>query len=237
MENVISRTGRVHAFMDFMDLTAKVNVHSISWVTLAWTMVTAIVHQDLTYQRVQKIVSPLVQNALTAVPAPYARLEKYGQFDDQECQCNGNGCDILNGDCTVKICPKTCTSCDDNECCNECTEGRYQQTEETNSGSVIGGAVGGVLGVCIVVALVVVVLVLKKKGIVRKENKKTYEDISPGRSQDEPYTTLAVATMTEYEISDSEPRSETTIEGEDNRVYYNDERAYYKNIGGNIHKT
>ncbi|WAR16115.1 hypothetical protein MAR_030709 [Mya arenaria] len=68
-----------------------------------------------------------------------------------------------------------------------CGDGRNQQTEETNSGSVIGGAVGGVLA--------------------------------------------------EYEIPDSEPRSELTIEGEDNRVYYNDERTYYKNVGGNVHKT
>ncbi|WAR15961.1 hypothetical protein MAR_030555 [Mya arenaria] len=65
-----------------------------------------------------------------------------------------------------------------------CGDDHNQQTEETNSGSVIGGAVGA-----------------------------------------------------EYEIPDSEPRSELTIEGEDNRVYYNDERAYYKNVGGNVHKT
>ncbi|XP_052764642.1 uncharacterized protein LOC128206310 isoform X2 [Mya arenaria] len=118
-----------------------------------------------------------------------------------------------------------------------CGDDRNQQTEKTHSGSVIGGAVGGVLGVCVVVALVVVVLVLKKKGIIWKESKKTYEDISSGRSQDEPYTTLAAASTTEYELPDSEPRSELTIEGEDNRVYYNDERAYYKNVGGNVHKT
>ncbi|XP_052765819.1 uncharacterized protein LOC128207046 isoform X3 [Mya arenaria] len=111
------------------------------------------------------------------------------------------------------------------------TEGHNQQTEEITSSSVIGGAVGGVLGVCAIVALVVVVLVLKRKGIIWKEKKKTYEDISPGKSKDEPYTTLAVASTTEYEIPDSEPRSELTIEGEDNRVYYNDEGAYYKNVG------
>ncbi|XP_052764652.1 uncharacterized protein LOC128206316 [Mya arenaria] len=74
-----------------------------------------------------------------------------------------------------------------------CGDGRNQHTEETTSDSVIGGAVGGVLGVCAVVELVVVVLVLKEKGIIWKESKNTYEDISPGRSQDEPYTTLAVA--------------------------------------------
>ncbi|XP_052765781.1 multiple epidermal growth factor-like domains protein 10 [Mya arenaria] len=178
---------------------------------------------------------------------------------DEMCsQENGhciNGC-IPNyyGSTCENVCSKNCvgstteSKCDSNGMCiNGCidgfigdtctTEGHNQQTEETNSGSVIGGTVGGVIGVCIVVALVVVVLVLKKKGIVRKESKKTYEDISPGKIQDEPYTTLAVESTTEYEIPDSEARSELTIEGEDNRVYYNDEMAYYKNIGGNVHKT
>ncbi|XP_052764631.1 uncharacterized protein LOC128206302 [Mya arenaria] len=158
----------------------------------------------------------------------------FGTKCDQECSqgcrnSSGTICDLEGtclGGCTEGYLGQRCFS-----------DGRNQQTEETHSGSVIGGAVGGVLGVCAVVALVVVVLVLKKKGIIWKESKKTYEDISPGRSQDEPYTTLASASTTEYEIPDSEPRSELTIEGEDNRVYYNDERAYYKNVGGNVHKT
>ncbi|WAR15931.1 hypothetical protein MAR_030525 [Mya arenaria] len=138
----------------------------------------------------------------------------FGTICDQECskRCRNNSGVICNidgaclGGCVEGYFGKRCKS-----------DGRYQQTEETNSGSVIGGAVGGVLGV--------------------KESKETYEDISPGRSQDEPYTTLASASTTEYEIHDSEPRSELTIEGEDNRVYYNDERVYYKNVGGNVHKT
>ncbi|XP_052764078.1 multiple epidermal growth factor-like domains protein 10 [Mya arenaria] len=155
----------------------------------------------------------------------------HGHQCEFECNCEF-GCDQLQGHCLNEACPINCNgTCDvSSQTCYSCNrDGRNQQTEETHSGSVIGGAVGGVLGVCAVVALVVVVLVLKKKGIIWKESKKTYEDISPGRSQDEPYTTLASASTTEYEIPDSEPRSELTIEGEDNRVYYNDERAYYKN--------
>ncbi|WAR15917.1 hypothetical protein MAR_030511 [Mya arenaria] len=45
------------------------------------------------------------------------------------------------------------------------------------------------------------------------------------------------ACLNQVRNTDSETRSELTIEGEDNRVYYNDERAYYKNVGGNVHKT
>ncbi|XP_052764654.1 multiple epidermal growth factor-like domains protein 10 isoform X2 [Mya arenaria] len=190
----------------------------------------------------------------------------YGDFCNTTCSsaCSTNGCERQTGSCfgcipnyygstCENVCSENCANstteskCDSKGKCisgcidgftgDTCTTGRSQQTEETNSGSVIGGAVGGVLGVCAVVALVVVVLVLKKKGILWKESKKTYEDITPERSKDEPYTTLAAASTTEYELPDSEPRSELTIEGEDNGVYYNDERAYYKNVGGNVHKT
>ncbi|XP_052764661.1 multiple epidermal growth factor-like domains protein 10 [Mya arenaria] len=166
----------------------------------------------------------------------------FGIFCSETCSpyCLGNKCERESGVCLNgcsdgyfgakcdQECSKGCrnssgTICDlEGTCLGGCTkgylgqrcfsDGRNQQTEETNSGSVIGRAVGGVLGVCVVVALVVVVLVLKKKGIIWKESKKTYEDISPGRSQDEPYTTLAAASTTEYEIPDSEPRSELTIE-------------------------
>ncbi|XP_052764670.1 multiple epidermal growth factor-like domains protein 11 [Mya arenaria] len=178
---------------------------------------------------------------------------------DQMCsQENGhctNGC-IPNyyGSTCENVCSENCISsttesiCDSKgKCTSGCMDGfigdtcttddRNQESEETNSGSMIGGSVGGVLGVCAVVALVVVVLVLKKKGITWKESKKTYEDISPRRMQDEPYSALAVSSTTGNEILESEPRSELTIEGEDNRVYYNDERVYYKNVGGNVHKT
>ncbi|WAR16052.1 hypothetical protein MAR_030646 [Mya arenaria] len=131
--------------------------------------------------------------------------------------CVDKKCNTTNGFCSCRMnffgnkCDGKCSdNCVPSTCFSD-SEGHNQQTEEITSSSVIGGAVGGVLGV--------------------KEKKKTYEDISPGKSKDEPYTTLAVASTTEYEIPDSEPRSELTIEGEDNRVYYNDEGAYYKNVG------
>ncbi|WAR16038.1 hypothetical protein MAR_030632 [Mya arenaria] len=125
-----------------------------------------------------------------------------GTCDDSSETCNacndgyhGSYCNLTcPGKCADSRCYTngSCLSCESGyygnscnmECQQMCEGGRNQQTEETNSGSVIGGAVGA-----------------------------------------------------EYEIHDSEPRSELAIEGEDNRVYYNDERAYYKNVGGNVHKT
>ncbi|XP_052761401.1 cell death abnormality protein 1-like [Mya arenaria] len=165
-------------------------------------------------------------------------LSHYGDFCENVCSKNCAGslteskCDSTgkcNYGCIDGFIGDTCTS-----------EAEKQQTvgaeEETDSGSVIGGAVGGALGLCVVLTLVVV-LVIKKKGLKRKERKKTYEDISPEGGQNEPYTTLEVAKTTEYEIPDSEPQSGLSMESKDTGLYYNNENVYYKNVGGNVQKT
>ncbi|XP_052764086.1 multiple epidermal growth factor-like domains protein 10 [Mya arenaria] len=191
----------------------------------------------------------------------------YSDFCNTTCRsaCSTNGCERQTGSCfgckpnyygstCEHVCSENCanstteSNCDSKgKCISGCTDGftgdtcttdgHNQQTEESKAGSVIGGAVGGVLGPCAVVALVVVVLVLKRKGILWKKSRKTYEDISPRICQDKPYTTLAVAYTAENEIPDSEPRSELTIEGKDNRVYYNDATAYYKHVGEHVLRT
>ncbi|XP_052764077.1 scavenger receptor class F member 1-like [Mya arenaria] len=97
-----------------------------------------------------------------------------------ESQCDSSG--KCNNGCIDGFIGETCT-----------TEAGKQSPvgpeEETGSGSMIVGAVVGALGVFVVVELVVV-LVLKKKEIIWKTQKKTYEDISPEQNQDKPYTTL-----------------------------------------------
>ncbi|XP_052765628.1 uncharacterized protein LOC128206928 isoform X3 [Mya arenaria] len=154
-----------------------------------------------------------------------------------------NSCVSMPSSLTESKCDSTgkCNyGCIDGFIGDTCTSAEKKQTvgaeEETGSGSVIGGAVGGALGLCVVLTLVVV-LVIKKKGLKRKERKKTYEDISPEGGQNEPYTTLEVAKTTEYEIPDSEPQSGLSMESKDTGLYYNNENVYYKNVGGNVQKT
>ncbi|XP_052764658.1 multiple epidermal growth factor-like domains protein 10 [Mya arenaria] len=172
-----------------------------------------------------------------------------GRCENCESTYYGNFCE--------NICSKSCAHsqteslCDSSgKCNNGCIDGFIGETctteagkqspvgpeEETGSGSMIVGAVVGALAVFVVVALVVV-LVLKKKGIIWKTQKKTYEDISPEQNQDKPYTTLDETNTTSYEILDSEPRSSTRNNGTDDGVYYNDETAYYKNVGGHVQRT
>ncbi|WAR16067.1 TENX-like protein [Mya arenaria] len=162
----------------------------------------------------------------------------YGDFCENICSQN------CAGSLTESKCDSTgkCSrGCIDGFIGDTCTsEAEKQQTvraeEDTSSGSVIVGAVCGALGLCVVLALVVM-LVIKKKGLIRKERKKTYEDILPEVGQNEPYTTLEVTQTTEYEIPDSESRSGLSMESKDTGVYYNNENAYYKNVGGNVQKT
>ncbi|WAR16072.1 SREC2-like protein [Mya arenaria] len=180
---------------------------------------------------------------------------------DLQCsQENGycsNGC-IPNhyGSMCDSICPENCANtttdskCDSSgNCLSGCFDGfigdtcRKVETTDTdytsNNGQMsgtpataIGGAVTGLVVLGVVVVLVVVVI-LKR----RKRRKKTYEDMLQKRSsQDTPYSTLALASTTEYEIPDSEPRSGLSMESKDTGVYYNNENVYYKNVGGNVQK-
>ncbi|XP_052764637.1 cell death abnormality protein 1-like isoform X2 [Mya arenaria] len=134
---------------------------------------------------------------------------KGGNCELESGRC-GNCESAYYGNFCEKTCSESCAHskteslCDSiGKCNNGCIDGFIGDTctteagkqspvgpeEGTGSSSVIVGAVIGALGVFVVVALVVV-LVLKRKGIIWKTQKKTYEDISPEQNQDKPYTTL-----------------------------------------------
>ncbi|WAR16070.1 SREC2-like protein [Mya arenaria] len=177
------------------------------------------------------------------------------------CELESGRCEKCESTYYGNFCEKTCSEscahsqtesvCDPTgKCNNGCIDGFIGDTctteagnqshdgpeEGTGSSLMIVGAVIGTLGVFVVISLVVV-LILKKKGIIWKTQQKTYEDISPEQNQDKPYTKLDETNTTSYEIPDTETRSGMRNEGTDDGVYYNDEKAYYKNVGGRVQMT
>ncbi|XP_052764662.1 cell death abnormality protein 1-like [Mya arenaria] len=73
---------------------------------------------------------------------------KFGLFCEMECKCNGNGCDIVTGECIDITCPQACTSCLDSKQCNGCTVGRFGSTcNYTCPANCFGGCVQS-SGVC-----------------------------------------------------------------------------------------